>query len=263
MKEKDQSYLVVHPQPPWMLKMLQNGLGHHTLQMDTELTSQFHKFFCSLFSLHNETLNIWTHLLGAGYFFFNFVTIGQNLTYTGRPYLELLCMQAFLLSAQGCLLFSTTYHLFNCHSEFLCQRLLQLDLTGIAVLITGSFIPGIYLGFRCFPFLRGLYMCSTAMIFILGFLAANCFHKEEQKCIKDSIFSSLVVFGLVPAIHWFFITKSEVTVSKRRKLAARVLTQKLHPTEEKESCIYKTYIGKDKGAGGALWEPNKAFLPLP
>lgn len=38
---------------------------------------------------------------------------------------------------QSCMLFSTFYHLFMCHSQRVCECVLRLDLTGISLLIGG------------------------------------------------------------------------------------------------------------------------------
>lgn len=50
---------------------------------------------------------------------------------------------------------SFTYHLFACHMNAnLARFLLRMDLTGICLLIGGSFIPGLFYGFYCYPMER-------------------------------------------------------------------------------------------------------------
>lgn len=50
---------------------------------------------------------------------------------------------------QFCLLASTGYHLFRCHSPKAYLRWLSLDLTGILIGLLGCYLPGIHLGFYC------------------------------------------------------------------------------------------------------------------
>ena len=71
--------------------------------------------FASIFRLHTETVNIWTHLLGTLFF----VIVG--IYFTTRPSAEVhtekkLIFGAFFLGAIICLLFSTLYHTLYCHS---------------------------------------------------------------------------------------------------------------------------------------------------
>jgi hypothetical protein len=134
----------------------------------------------SLFSFHNETLNIWTHFLGFLLFLgLTIFTVRKLPTYV-EPCLEQLlrmpsylhlpeefasCLDpscfsrtdsedcplkkhitrwpffVFLGGAMFCLLSSTTCHLFSCISPHCSYLLLRLDYTGIALLIAGSFYP--------------------------------------------------------------------------------------------------------------------------
>lgn len=50
---------------------------------------------------------------------------------------------------------SFVFHTFSSHErEAVARRLLQLDLIGICLMIGGSFLPGLYYGFYCFPLAR-------------------------------------------------------------------------------------------------------------
>lgn len=49
---------------------------------------------------------------------------------------------------------STLYHLLGCGSQWLYEVLFRADLIGIALLIFGSYVPGIYYAYYCFPTLQ-------------------------------------------------------------------------------------------------------------
>ena len=71
--------------------------------------------FASIFRIHTETVNIWTHLLGTLFF----IVVGLRVI--TRPSSEVhiekkLTFGAFFLGAIVCLLFSTLYHTLYCHS---------------------------------------------------------------------------------------------------------------------------------------------------
>jgi len=50
---------------------------------------------------------------------------------------------------QFCMLCSTGYHVFRCHSEEANLQWLALDMTGISVGILGCYLPAIHFGFYC------------------------------------------------------------------------------------------------------------------
>lgn len=113
----------------------------------------------SIGSLHNETVNIWTHLIGA-------VAAGISavaLFYAITPRFELATTQdvmvfsCFFLGAVTCLGMSATYHTISNHSEAVAKFGNRLDYMGIIFLIWGSFIPSIYYGFSVEPKLVRVY----------------------------------------------------------------------------------------------------------
>lgn len=108
----------------------------------------FREAFCSLFVLHNESMNIWSHFIG----FICIVLAGVNLSYdviivsSSSRFFEIIAVEGYLIGAIFCLLFSAAFHWFGCLSELHYDFLLKVDLTGVALLITGSYLPGIYYG---------------------------------------------------------------------------------------------------------------------
>ena len=169
---------------------------------------EFKKVFYSLFTLHNETTNIWSHLLGfifmiyAIYYYFQekiyYINIKELINHelhtfekfidttitTSNIYnnnnndndssilwIENLCFGFFLISAAICFLFSTIYHWFNCLSPTHHDHLLMLDLTGIAMLVGSSYLPAAYFGFYCHPTLQITYLICSALVLTLGLVA--------------------------------------------------------------------------------------------
>eukprot|EP00249_Psilotum_nudum_P036835 c8847_g1_i1 orf=413-1342(-) len=162
----------------------------------------------SLFAMHNETFNIWTHL--AGFLFFLGLTVLAvlELPKEGLPASLPMCLPennksehcpvpvtegdvasiitpdfkpatrwplfAFLAGSMLCLLMSSLCHLLNCYSRDLAIFFMRLDYSGIAIMITTSFFPPIYYVFQCTPIWQGLYlgMISMMALAIVGTLFA-------------------------------------------------------------------------------------------
>ncbi|CAF1131078.1 unnamed protein product [Didymodactylos carnosus] len=131
--------------------------------------------FASIFRLHTETVNIWTHLLGALFF------ICITIYYITQPASEIhierkIVFCAFFLGAIICLLFSTLYHTLSCHSPQFAyifnKRIEQQSILFIAFGLFG-FIPTIHytllFGFKhAFTTGAAQWLALMAVLYITG-----------------------------------------------------------------------------------------------
>ncbi|XP_045392858.1 progestin and adipoQ receptor family member 3 isoform X2 [Lemur catta] len=105
----------------------------------------------SLFILSNETVNIWSHLLG----FLLFFTLGiydmtSVLPSASASREDFVICSICLFCFQVCMLCSVGYHLFSCHrSEKTCRRWMALDYAGISIGILGCYVSGVFYAFYC------------------------------------------------------------------------------------------------------------------
>jgi adiponectin receptor len=163
--------------------------------------------FMTLFSVHNETMSIWSHLIG----FVCVVVAGFNVSYdllSSYDYslLEVVSFGSFIFCASLCLLLSSMYHWFGCYSEGLHVCLLRLDVTGIGLLVSGSYFPGVYYGFYCNPEVQLLHWGLTLLVFFIGVSAPFIDWKINNVPVRPYVLASLVVVGFVPFAHWLCIT---------------------------------------------------------
>lgn len=118
------------------------------------------EIFTSLTFLHNETCNVYTHLLGAlllpliATTFIRDFSGPQFLSVSGTDYIM---FGIFFGCAEFCLVSSAAYHLLGVHSRDVEQFWHRMDLLGIVVVTVGTFIPGIYYVFACAPGLQKLH----------------------------------------------------------------------------------------------------------
>ncbi|KAL9064987.1 MAG: hypothetical protein Q9157_007639 [Trypethelium eluteriae] len=101
--------------------------------------------FQSLGYLHNESVNVYSHLIGAilalATAFSLFSTVGKR--YSSADADDLLVLSCYFIGAAACLGLSATYHLISNHSEVVAKFGNKLDYLGIVALIWGSFVPTI------------------------------------------------------------------------------------------------------------------------
>jgi len=123
----------------------------------------------SLLYLHNETVNIWSHLLGAlasclaGAAAYNLI----HPRYVTASPADVLVFSCFFLGAVACLGMSATYHAVCNHSHEVARWGNKLDYTGIVFLIVGSYVPALWYGFYCHPGLMTAYLTAVSCLLLL------------------------------------------------------------------------------------------------
>lgn len=122
-------------------------------------SNSYSKSVGSIFYLHNETVNIWTHLLGAVLAvitaMFMYSATRSRFGLATRD--DIVAFSCFFVGATLCLGMSAMYHTLMNHSQFVATFGQRLDHVGIVCLIWGSFVPCIYYGFIAEPGLIRVY----------------------------------------------------------------------------------------------------------
>lgn len=205
--------------------------------------------FSSLFKWHNETVNIWTHLLGFVFFLvltlFGAYELGHLPTFSRcvqgfsfnmsehcllesmkkdvstimAPMLDRATRWPFFVFMGGsmfCLLASTVCHLFTCHSKPMAIFLMRVDYAGIATMIATSFFPPIYYVFQCEPVWQWIYLGTISIMGIMtvGVLFAPALQKGKYRTFRAMLFMLMGVSGLIPAVHGLLANWNEPLRSK-------------------------------------------------
>eukprot|EP01129_Flabellula_baltica_P016165 TRINITY_DN8488_c0_g1_i1.p1 TRINITY_DN8488_c0_g1~~TRINITY_DN8488_c0_g1_i1.p1 ORF type:complete len:282 (+),score=20.93 TRINITY_DN8488_c0_g1_i1:1225-2070(+) len=158
----------------------------------------------SIITLHNETINIWTHLLTAIYFMYLLAYDIYELHHT-EDYTDVMMISMSALACVICFLCSTVYHTFRCYSEGACQCLLSVDISGIIAMISSTTVVGVYFGFECYPDYQMIYIVIIVLVgmFIVGsILFPQIFAKLFDEEFKVWIYASFGAFGVIPLVHW-------------------------------------------------------------
>ena len=121
----------------------------------------------SMFQLHNESVNIWTHFLpGILCLPFAIWLHGElRPRYEYADATDIWVMSCFFIGAGSGMSMSGIYHTLSDHSPTVAKFWNQLDYVGIALMIWGSFIPSVFYGFWCDPNLRMIYWAMVSESF--------------------------------------------------------------------------------------------------
>ncbi|KAG0367063.1 putative hemolysin-III channel protein Izh2 [Gamsiella multidivaricata] len=168
-------------------------------------TYSYHKCLRSLGYLHNESVNIWSHLLGAVAFlivapisYFKVLGVQDTIRWT-----DIAVLYAFLAGAIICLSMSASFHTFSCHSEKVCSQWIRCDYLGIVFLIVGSYYPAIFYGFYCHQTWQILYISVISTLGALTIVAVMRpkFRSPQFRWVRSALFLAVGLSGLCPIIH--------------------------------------------------------------
>ncbi|KAI1779093.1 hemolysin-III protein [Hypoxylon cercidicola] len=162
--------------------------------------------FASLTFLHNETCNVYTHLVGAlllpvmATAFMRVLSEPHFLNVSDTDYVM---FGIFFWCAECCLILSATYHLVGPHSHDVEQFWHRMDLLGIVIVTVGTFIPGIYYIFTCEP---GLQKLHWTIIIASGsatatLLSSPRFGTPRWRNAKVGAFVTLGASAFIPLLH--------------------------------------------------------------
>ncbi|CAD8136735.1 unnamed protein product [Paramecium pentaurelia] len=221
-KAKQQSYNT-HQQCPYIgeyneapsytldNKYLLTGYRINYNTLGLALKSMFHK--------HNETCNIWSHLLPLFLFlglfiysqiqqiapFISFMKESEN-HYSD---IQLWPLQYCLLCAIILFTISTTYHTFFCVNKTLSCVLLRLDYGGICLVASGGVIPVIQYGFYCNQQIKDIYTFMIILLCILTFISSlfDYMHKEQFVVYKTLIYVMFFTFIFTPVFHLMMFSR--------------------------------------------------------
>ena len=126
--------------------------NHYILSGYRPASGSYWKSLASLGYLHNESVNIYTHLLGAiGFGIVSVVLYRLFEPGSSAASADIAAFACFFLGAVLCLGISAGYHAICNHSHEVAAFGNKLDYVGIVFLIAGSFVPSIYYGFLLSP----------------------------------------------------------------------------------------------------------------
>ncbi|KIW11151.1 hypothetical protein PV08_10451 [Exophiala spinifera] len=164
------------------------------------------EILASLTFLHNETCNVYTHLIGTGLLL---LVATVFLRYLDQPHFlhvsstDYAMFGIYFWCAGICLILSTLYHLMIPYSQYAEQFLHVIDLLGIVIVTVGTFSSGIYYIFFCEASLQKLHwviILTTGTV--TGILISNpSLRTPRWRKVKVSAF---VVFGassFIPLLH--------------------------------------------------------------
>ncbi|KAF3985698.1 hypothetical protein FT663_05198 [Candidozyma haemuli var. vulneris] len=158
---------------------------------------------------HNETGNIWTHMLGffviAWLALFHFP---QTSVYSANALVDNCIMYLFFAASAKCLISSVLWHTYSCFAHLNVRaRFACVDYTGITTLITCSVVSAEYCALYHMPKLLAFFVTFSIACGVSG-LAFNWspyFDKPECRHLRIAFFVGLAAMGSMTFFFkWYY-----------------------------------------------------------
>lgn len=131
----------------------------------------------SLFTVHNELVNSWTHIGGVALAVALLVYTIYTVTPSGGE--VVLVIYCFLGLAMFCS--SSSYHTFSCHSDSVSGKVLCVDWLGVTGLIFGTTLLGSWYELKGYPF---VFAAFTVVNLLLGAFTYATTYMSLQKMMS-------------------------------------------------------------------------------
>jgi predicted membrane channel-forming protein YqfA (hemolysin III family) len=166
----------------------------------------------SLFFWHNETLNIWTHLLG---FFLALAWMWYSLHswLKDSESSDKLFFLLLMLSSQFQMVCSTFHHWFGCMNRTIYYLSARLDYSSIAILLPTGTSCAIHFILKCERNFMWFYSSLNILfgVGVMGFCWWPLFQTPAYQKFRAFLFSSLFLFVAFPWFHGSFLYNSLIT----------------------------------------------------
>ncbi|KAF2861106.1 HlyIII-domain-containing protein [Piedraia hortae CBS 480.64] len=195
----------------------------------------------SVFGLHNEAFNIWSHFIGLIVVlctaFWLYPSTPAYLSSVSKT--DIFIAGCFFFAAAKCLVCSTLWHAMSSISnQSLMERFACVDYTGISLLVAASILTTEYTAFYCEPLSRNAYMITTIVLGGAGTVLPwhPTFNRADMNWARVGFYSSLAATGFIPVLQLIYERGWEKTIFFYAPLAKSVVVYSLG------ACMYASKI---------------------
>ena len=160
----------------------------------------------SIFQMHNETVNIQTHLWGLILLFPMYMWFKSHDEHTTK--MDEFVQFLYIVAAAKCMLCSVSWHVMaGCSDKHWFNCFSCIDYTGISLLVSASLQTVVYNGFYCQPDIVMAYTIGVLTITVTMTLLpwAPWFNDRRYRSLRISTFIFMALTGIVPFIHSAFM----------------------------------------------------------
>ena len=176
----------------------------------------------SIRQVHNETVNIWSHLTGALLFasslYHFYASTWPRLANASLA--DIAAVTVYYVGVVNCFILSTTFHTLSNHSPEVHRFGNELDHIGVVLVIYGSTLPATYFEFYCQPAVQKLYWTLSTVFAVASavFTLQPKFRKPTYRRARFYMYTALGLSTFVPVVHGLLIVHSYQELNEQMSL---------------------------------------------
>jgi len=151
----------------------------------------------SVFHVHNDTMNIWTHLIGGFWAIIAICDVLFSPATNHGSFSDKLIFFLFLACTTACFCASAAYHVYRSHSVEMYKIFLVYDVGAIAFQLFGSVMLMAYFEMSCHSRLRSVWLISLVSLFIITVGSVPYLMRHRRYNIRTLLLSTFALSGLV------------------------------------------------------------------
>ncbi|KAI8144152.1 hemolysin-III related-domain-containing protein [Fennellomyces sp. T-0311] len=157
----------------------------------------------SIAEIHNESMNIWTHLFGVAFTMLLFIHYLSDDKWNYLSRASYAPLSVYFICCICCLACSSVFHTFASHSKEVAATCHCIDYAGIILQGTGSWLPSLYYYFYCEPELQFFYtvVIIVGAIATGGLMTIPQFRAPKYLWIRTAVFLVFGLSGVVALFH--------------------------------------------------------------
>ncbi len=153
--------------------------------------------FSILFGLHNETINIYTHLIP-----FTLIVIKECLWWSE----DVNMLNLYGMAMALCFLSSSYYHIGCCRQPSNYRWYLQIDFFGIFCGFFASVLAGVSCYYSCHGLLRNIYLTIDIIVFcFILFPMLFLYPNRSSFKVKMVLFILVFLLQFIAFCHWMYL----------------------------------------------------------
>lgn len=158
-----------------------------------------------ILALHNETGNIWSHLVGALLFAWSLRSFHCSVwpPISSAELGNTIAVTVYYVGVVNCFVLSTTYHTPSNHPKEVYKFCNQLGHLGVVLVIHGPTMPGTFFAFYCHPDFRTFYWFLSTLFAIAStvFTLRPKFRQPTYRRARLYMYSFLGASAFFPIVH--------------------------------------------------------------
>lgn len=160
--------------------------------------------FWSIFTWHNETVNIWTHAIPIIYWIYACFNTDRTLRGVGAPISDRFAFFAYSFTATCTMICSTIYHTWRMNSDQAYHLCLSCDLRGIILLLIGGMYATAWLLMKPLLFwqcLYGFFTLSFGIALMLWIPRMVRLRLTNQRTVYFSLYACIGGFSFFHSLY--------------------------------------------------------------